>query len=197
MKGLKAARFLARTVGSHLKKMKRHLIILVLTCLTSLGFSQNDKFASAVFALQDLDYFVTNKEADTINYHITTDKSKFWINERIDRCNKQARTENKLKTINLETLTKIKYITIKSKKAIEPNTYSSAELMELVFQNTQSAIDNEKIIDQLDLMEKECINKAPWVSWRIDNKIYFIVTKATLFGQEIPKIKEKMNEKLK
>ena len=115
--------------------MKRHLIILVLTCLTSLGFSQDDKFASAVFALQDLGYFVTNEEADTINYHITTDKSKFWINVTIDRCNKQIRTEKKLKTINLETLTTIKYITVKSNMEIEPKTYVKAELMELEFQD--------------------------------------------------------------
>ena len=177
--------------------MKRHLIILVLTCWTSLGFSQNDKFANAVIALQVLEYFAINKEADTIDYHITTDKSRFWINERIERCNERWRTEKKLKTMNLETLTTIKYITVKSKKEIEPNTYASAQLMELEFRNTQSGIDNEKIIDQLDRIEKECINKAPWVSWRIDNKLYFIMTRATLFGQEIPKIKDKMNEKLK
>jgi hypothetical protein len=177
--------------------MKRHLIILVLTCVTSLGFSQKDKFASAVFALQDLDYFVTNKEADTINYHISTDKSKFWINDRIETCNKQPRTENKLKAINLATLTTIKYITVKSKNQIEPKTYASAELMELEFQDMQTAIDNEKIINELDLMAKECVSKAPWICWRIENKLYFIVTRATLFGQEIPKIKEKMNEKLK
>ena len=45
--------------------------------------------------------------------------------------------------------------------------------MELEFQNTQNAIDYEKIIDQLHPIEKECLNKAPWVSWRIDNKLFF------------------------
>lgn len=165
--------------------------------MSSIGFSQNDKFAGAVYALQDLDYFVINKEADTINYHITTDKSNFWINERIARCNEKTRTENKLKRINLEALTAIKYVSVKSKKEIEPNTYPKAELMELEFHDIQNAINNGKIIDQLELMKKECINKAPWVYWRIDNKLYFIVTRATLFGQEIPKIKDKMNEKLK
>jgi len=177
--------------------MKRLLIICVLTCFTSLGFSQNDKFASAILALQDINYFVSNKDSDTINYTITTDKSKFWINERIDRCNEQIRTQKKIKNINLETLTKIKYVSVKSNKEIEPKTYATAELMELEFQDIQSTLENEKIINQFDLMDKECINKAPWIYWRIDNKLYFIVTRATLFGLEIPKIKDKMNEKLK
>jgi hypothetical protein len=177
--------------------MKRHLILSIFSLFTSLGISQNDKFANAILGLKNLDYYVINLDSDTLNYRIMADHSKFWLNERIEICHKINLNQEKIQLINLKNLTTIKNTVVKSRTEIASKTFAKAELWELEFQNTIYAIENEKIISQLNMIAMECINKAPWTCWRIDNKLYFIITSATLFGQEIPKIKNKMNEILK
>lgn len=168
--------------------MKTHLIVLILTFSVNLSYSQNDKFEKAILALEEINYSLTKKNSEI---------SKFQINTSIEWCNLQEFKETRIDTLNFENVISFSYSSIKSKNEIRPKTYVTAEIMELEFINLQNAKSNEKIINQLGQTEKECINKAPWTYWRIENKLYFILTRAKLFGQEIPKIKEKMIEKLK
>lgn len=177
---------------------KKSLFTFFLACITGLGYSQDDKFEKAVSSLREIGYYPLNgDESKKSNQLFSTSKSTFWINEKIDVCNINSNTSNKPKQFDLDNLIGIKSIVIKSKDEIQPKTYSKAELFELEFVREEDATKNEKTFSQYTLNEKECIVKSPWTCWRIDNKLYFIITSATLFGQEIPKIKNKLDAELK
>lgn len=178
--------------------MKNLIAILIIGISPLFGYSQGDKFETAIIQLEELNYYVIDKDLTKNKPYRTADKSEInWINESIDYCNTLSWIDRKLHSINLDKIITLKQTTIKSKTAIEPDLYPSAKLIQVEFADSLEAINNERILGQLTFSEKECVSKAPWEFWRINDKLYFIITRATIFGQEIPKIQATMNEQLK
>jgi hypothetical protein len=178
--------------------MKNSITILILGISPLLGYSQVDKFDAAVIQLKELNYYV--KDIDPFNtksYQIADESEVNWINESIDYCNTLSSMDRKLDSIDLDKIVTVKLATVKSETEIEPGLYPSAQIVQVEFTDSLEALNNERILERLTFSEKECINKAPWEFWRINNKLYFILTRATIFGQEIPKIRAAMYEQLK
>jgi len=171
-----------------LPNIMKNLITLFIFCFSLFSFSQ-DKFYEAIIELgNDLEYFPESISGNK-NYIDESSVVK-WFKKSIEFCSEH---DSKINEIDFDEFVSAKSTHIKSKKPLKGKTYLRVTVEEWTFKSEKNAID---FISKFRLANLECLNKGGIEFWRIKEKIYLIVSGATMFSYKFNKIKESMDKVL-
>lgn len=166
----------------------KNLLILLMIFQSHSSFSQ-DKFYQSLKQLEtELDYY-SEIENDDKKY-----KNLSFYAEIFEKNKAECAEYNpEIKNLNFNEFISAKSTNIKSKKPLGGNTYLRVTIEEWTFNNEKNA---KQFTNKLKYGNLECLNKGGIEFWTIQNKVYFIISPATLFSYEFEKIKKVLNMKL-
>ncbi|CAL2102572.1 exported protein of unknown function [Tenacibaculum sp. 190130A14a] len=160
----------------------KKLSLIVLLIYSMLSYAQSS-FNRAIEQLGvDLKYYPETKiEEKSLTINLFKETKEF-CEENIPKIN----------VINFNEFSKARSVEIKSKKPLGGNIYLRLTIEEWTFSDVKRARDFErkfKLIRHLD-----CLNKGGIEFWRVKEKMYLIISPATMFSYEFGKVKKSMNK---
>ncbi len=166
--------------------MRKFIIILVFLLFNPI-YGQIS-FKEIVKEVEKLDYIIINNSENKL-----INPTENWYTQIIKIINSHENSKISLKNAN--KVLSIKFFYIKGKKQIMPSTFGRAEIQEWRFKNSEDAKIFADELENNSFVLKERLHKAPWSFWRINNKLYFILTGGTYMSGDLPKIEEKIKGK--
>ena len=164
----------------------KKLILLFIFCLPILSTAQ-DKFNESIIQLgNDFGYFPKSKNENFHHKSLIADSFK----KSKEYC---AEYDSKLSEIDFNEFVSAKSTEVVSKRPLKGKIYLRVTIEEWTFVSKKSAKEFES---KFKLVSLDCLNKGGIEFWRVNEKIYLIVSPATMFSYEFKKIKKSMNKKL-
>ena len=155
-------------------------------CSSILSIAQ-DKFNESIIQLgNDLEYFPKSK-GENIKYTNKSYAADLFKKSKMN-CNEY---DSKINEINFNEFVSAKSTDIKSKRPLKGKTYLRVTIEEWTFMNKKKAKEFE---NKFKLVDLDCLNKGGIEFWRIDEKIYLLISPATMFSYEFVEIKKSLNK---